>query len=133
MSRIFDDLKYEKNGWKWKNVPKNTWGPIGWHWLHMIAIAYPVSPTNIEKELTNRRLWRFINNLPCSQCRSHATQYVLHNLPNLNSSKDFQIWVWNFHNEVNLRIRKPLVSFQQYLRNYSAAISPDRRNNRFAE
>lgn len=105
--------------WRWPNVSKKQWGPPGWRWLHTTAINYPRAPTRADAQATFRRVWDFVSNLPCEECRRHATHYVTSNPPNLASSDAFQEWAWRFHNAANARLGKPLVSFEEYRRLYA--------------
>jgi CCR4-NOT transcription complex subunit 1 len=120
-------LLYEKNGWNWPNSPKSVWGPAGWYWLHMIAIAFPVRPTAKEKDITFRRILKFVSKLPCNECKTHAIQYCQQNLPTLQSSEDLQMWVVKFHNHVNDMLGKPIISFQSYRILYSKELREYRR------
>lgn len=62
------------------------------------------------------------NNLPCPICRSHANKYLLsHNIYKCDNKKDLQIYLCNFHNEVNKMLNKPIYEFKN-LEKYDQAI-----------
>jgi FAD-linked sulfhydryl oxidase len=108
--------------WLPPGVPKREWGPRAWNWLHLTAINYPSEPTREEARLAFRRIWDFTQNLPCVECRAHATASLLRRPPDLASSVALQAWVWGFHNEVNARLGKPAVSYEEYTRLYADEI-----------
>lgn len=111
--------------WCWPpRPPRRWWGPRGWNWLHRLARQYPERPSRGFQRLTLLRLWNFVVNLPCAECRWHASQYMLQSPPALKSSGPFQIWAWLFHNTVNLRLGKPFFPWASYLALYGRDPSP---------
>ncbi len=117
------DMSLEQKGWVWPAMPKQEWGPQGWHWIHALAINYPpLSPTATDARAAFWRIWNFVTHLPCEECRMHATQYVLQNPPRLTTSRAFQAWVWRFHNDVNRRLGKRHIPYEEYLRLYNNEI-----------
>jgi FAD-linked sulfhydryl oxidase len=105
--------------WQWPNVPKGSWGPRGWNWLHILAINYPETATREDARVAFRRIWNFVTHLPCDDCRFHAVLFVRRRPPGLAGSVALQIWVWRFHNAVNARLDKRLVSYDEYLKRYA--------------
>jgi len=108
--------------WVWPRVSKGTWGPEGWYWLHVTAIQYPRDPVLADARRAFRRVWDFVTSLPCAECREHAAGHVVRSPPNLASSEAFQVWAWRFHNVVNARLGKRLVSYEEYRRLYAGEI-----------
>ena len=53
-------------------------------------------------------------NLPCPDCSEHATA-VMKNVKreNIKTKKDLQLFFFDFHNEVNKRIKKPIFKEDQ--------------------
>lgn len=115
-------MNFEQKGWAWPALPKNEWGPKGWNWLHVLAINYPPAPTRVDARVALHRIWKFVTHLPCTECRGHATRFFRENPPSLASTFSLQAWVWKFHNAVNLRLKKPLVSYAEYQRLYADEI-----------
>ena len=109
--------------WNWPNVSKDDWGPIGWNWIHLMSIEYKINPIIEDAKLTYKRIWNFIKNIPCVECRTHATRYMILNPPNLHSNISLQIWSFNFHNSVNKRIKKQIMSFKDYQKKYENEIT----------
>jgi FAD-linked sulfhydryl oxidase len=122
-------MDLEQKGWAWPNVPKQEWGPRGWNWLHLVAINYPPEPSLPDARATFRRIWTFVTRLPCAECRRHASAFVLQHPPDLASTYTLQAWAWNFHNIVNVRLGKPAVSYEDYLRTYANDICRADINN----
>ena len=90
-------------------------GPIMWKFLHISSLNYPENPT---EEYKNG--WKsFINSMPylivCKNCSKHASEYISKsNLDNIVNSRDnlFNFFV-EFHNFVNSRTKKVLISLEQ--------------------
>jgi hypothetical protein len=106
------------------NVPKpqgtkEEWGPRGWRWLHVTAIGYPLRPTPGEARAAAERISGFVGHIPCPECRGHAARYVRRRPLALENSDSLQVWAWRFHNAVNARLGKPLVSFDAYRAAYA--------------
>jgi hypothetical protein len=107
----------------WRDdLPPSGWGPAGWRWLHLEAINFPPRPKIAQKGCALGRLRVFVAHLPCPECRTHATVYLAQNPPDLSSSEAYQAWVFNFHNTVNARLRRPLFSYDDYSELYKAEI-----------
>ena len=116
-------MDLEQSGWAWPpRMSLQEWGNRGWAWLHTLAITYPRRPTEHDQRAVSYRIWNFVTHLPCWECQRHATQYFRSYPPNVRSTHTLQRWAWNFHNAVNWRLRKPLVSFGDYQRIYARAI-----------
>lgn len=65
-------------------------------------------------------------NFPCKVCRGHCTEYIKNNpLENyLGSTVDGKllglfVWSWKFHNTVNARLKKPIMSWETAVTLYS--------------
>lgn len=92
----------------------HTWGPLGWDWMHNLAICYPLLSSENDIFFTLTKIYEFINKLPCKNCKNHAINYINKNPINLTSNANFQYWVFNFHNSVNKRIKKKKFSILEY-------------------
>jgi len=89
------------------------WGGITWIFLH--TLSYKVHPEHYQQ--IKAELWGHIkqlcSNLPCPECASHAVHYL--KKINTPDTKEQLIRIlFDFHNVVNLRTRKPLFSFQGF-------------------
>jgi len=89
------------------------WGPGVWFQIHLFAAKAVDTET---KEFYVQFINTTVRNLPCLECRNHATKYLKRNpLRSYMTSRDpkglFR-WSWTFHNFVNTRLRKPIVEWE---------------------
>lgn len=93
-------------------------GPGLWFWLHLKSYH----ATTYEKAIAFiEDLWLLAANHPCPNCRKHMTAYLINNPPRDHTDYiDEQTgrnvgmfrYTWMFHNDVNLRLGKPTMSFE---------------------
>lgn len=101
--------------WAWPDdIPLEEWGRRGWRWLHITAINYSRFPSSAEARIVYRRIWNFVRELPCDNCCAHGLAYLISHPPDLASSEALQRWMCEFHNEVNARLKKPIVAYEEY-------------------
>ena len=94
--------------------PKNVWGPPAWAKLHAIASRYSTTTDLEGARQTFRAIWATVRELPCAECRAHATQYILATPPDLSSRTALMAWTWAFHNTVNARLGKPFMPYTTF-------------------
>lgn len=108
----------------------SVWGPSFWLVLHNGAAHYPENPSKIVME----RMKGFIRGLqymiPCENCSNHAMAYVdslWKDIDEIVSSKQnlFNFYV-NFHNKVNARYGKPILTHEQAWEMYRPRLTTDR-------
>lgn len=102
-------------------------GPGTWNVIHRVAFLARTK----DEQLEFIKLMKLIcSGFPCSVCRGHCTTYI-----NDNPMEEFLeikidmdgkelelgmfLWSWKFHNAVNLRIDKPLMSWDTAYNLYS--------------
>jgi Erv1 / Alr family len=89
-----------------------VWGPLGWMTLHSVATSYSENPTDSEKRLMSSWLDMFRDTITCPYCRDHFTTLLANyraQFPTfLNSRKDFALFSFRAHNDVNRRLKKPM-------------------------
>jgi FAD-linked sulfhydryl oxidase len=95
------------------------WGEHQWKLLHMIASTYPENPTEID----NKNYFNFMvalgNVLPCEFCRYHYKNMLSSmnlNMSVFNSQETFFRFVFDMHNQVNTRLKKPVADDYLYIR-----------------
>lgn len=85
-----------------------------WHEIHSKAAQV------VRGERSHRRFCEWMrevpDSLPCKICEGHARKYLKENPPEFAS--DAFVWTWKFHNAVNLRKDKPLVSYEEAAARY---------------
>lgn len=111
---------------KLTGVSTEVWGPKAWGVLHAIGFSYPTTPTFVEKESAYRLLLSLGHLLPCKKCRRHYLDQF--NGPSGISSSDsrhlesgdsLSHWLVDLHNEVNIRLGKPVVPYAEVSTLYS--------------
>lgn len=84
------------------------WAMPTWVFLHAWAhsLPEPFYQKNITHVLTV--LKDMCAHLPCPMCAGHATSYLAQITPEKVPTADtFRHMVWQFHNAVNIRLKKP--------------------------
>lgn len=89
-----------------KEVDPKVFGPGTWCVIHALAI---ISEEDSDKENYVKIMYRILHSLPCAVCRRHAVIYLDKNP--IKENKEFE-WSVNFHNSVNKRLKKPIVSME---------------------
>ena len=95
-------------------ITPEIWGPYGWKFIHMTALAYPVKPSAEEKLYYFNFFMSLINILPCHLCRDHYKQNVLKHPLNddvLSSRETLVKWTIDMHNEVNIANNKKVIDY----------------------
>jgi len=83
--------------------PKD-WGPYGWKFMHVVALAYPSSPTDEEKEDYKTFFTIIKKVLPCHLCSEHYSENLIkYPLTDtvLSSRDNLLKWTIDMHNSVN--------------------------------
>lgn len=95
------------------------WGPEQWKLLHMIASSYPENPTQKDKQNYYEYMVTLGNVLPCETCRYHYKKTLTEmnfNLAVFDSQETFFRFVFDLHNEVNRRLKKPVSNDYVFVR-----------------
>jgi hypothetical protein len=96
-------------------MQKSVWGPVTWRLLHMMVLKANdnLTPTQII-ELKNIIL-RILTNLPCPYCTSHAMAHITSsNYKSIQNVADLRVFMFQFHNKVNQRLNKNLITYEQH-------------------
>lgn len=100
-------------------IRRSMWGPLLWKTMHSFGrVLKEVKDGALRETLTRETSNLFdllLRSIPCPSCRNHATQYKMtHRIPNANTQTNaFEEWAYKFHNEVNRRIQKVMISIDQ--------------------
>lgn len=122
MSHRTEDERYRERYQEKSNRSPEVWGPPFWFTLHNGALNYP----SLANPLCIERMKNFIIGIPvmipCETCKEHATAYIESNKDYLDyicASRDklFKFFV-DFHNYVNIRLKKPEMSYDDAYRLY---------------
>ena len=101
------------------------WGPVLWKYLHLLSINYPDYP---DKKTINNHYQLLIligKTLPCSKCANHYQYYMkpVKIKKGLKNKKNFIELILDLHNNVNEKLNKNKVSYNELLRNYQKIIN----------
>jgi hypothetical protein len=101
---------------------KDTWGPATWTLFHTLAEKIQDKHFNEAKSDLLTFIKRICSNLPCPDCAAHATQYTSKLTPNHFTSKEqFKLFLFHFHNSVNIRTGKRPFMLEELNAKYSRA------------
>lgn len=90
-------------------LPKSSWGPTFWNYLHTISANYPNNPRQTDKVNMQSSIYHFVREIPClDPCRESAVNYIKTNPPDLTSKPRLFKWSVDFHNFVNQKLGKPI-------------------------
>jgi len=100
-----------------------VWGPPLWFSLHTSSVYYPENPSPIVKERIKGRILAIPYEIPCPTCKPHASAFIEKHRDNLDkivSSRMglFRFYV-DFHNAVNARHNKPIMSYDEAWKKYA--------------
>ena len=96
-------------------------GPGTWNVIHTIAMH----ANTLEKQKEAIKTITFIcNTFPCEVCRGHAQEYIKANpledyLMKKSQPLSIFFWTWKFHNAVNYKIGKHVMSKDVAIKLYS--------------
>lgn len=89
-------------------VSKEELGRFVWAFLHSMAAAYPVAPTDEDQ----RQLLNFLNSIPylypCKMCAGHFGEMLKDYPPLTDSRSNVVQYICFLHNKVNKRLGKPI-------------------------
>jgi len=92
------------------------WGRQAWHFIHMVALSYPDSPTEENKESYLKFFESLQQTLPCNVCGVHFKENMGKNPPRLGSRKELFEWTVDIHNKVNKKNQKRVLSYEDAIK-----------------
>jgi hypothetical protein len=88
-------------------------GPGIWFSLHTLGA---MSKTKEQKRFAVEYIRYLQQNFPCGDCKGHFGNYIqthpLETIINDNNEESLFLWIFNFHNAVNHRLKKPQASYE---------------------
>jgi len=119
-------LNYQVNPKPVTTQTPEVFGPAFWFTLHAGASALP----EVLSPISANRLKGFINGIPemvpCIECSEHARAYVEANrvkIDNMKRGDDVFKFYVDFHNYVNLRLNKPLFTYEKAYEMYKGGVN----------
>lgn len=105
-----------------KAVTKEEWGNACWYLFHTLAEKLREDQGDEIPALFDE-IKNICGNLPCPTCSTHAMSTLAKIRPNSVKTKEDLINVLiEFHNSVNIRLKKPLFSKEESREKYKNAI-----------
>lgn len=103
-----------------KYIDPKVWGPHYWFFLHTVALTYPHHPNDVTK----KKYYEFIQNLPlflpveqiAKEFEQLLEKYPVN--PYLDNRTSFVKWVHFIHNQINLKLEKPVMSLNDFYVTY---------------
>lgn len=105
-------------------VAKSVWGPAIWYLFH--TLSFKLKPTHFN-EVKDELIDNFVsicNNLPCPECAEHARKELKHlDKSKITNKKELCIYFINFHNKVNVRNKKKIFTFDEFVSKYNTSVT----------
>lgn len=99
-----------------------SWGNITWIFLHSYAEKINIDFLNNNKNNCLGLVKYLCTHLPCPICSNHANKYFIKNdINKITNKEEFKKYLWAFHNDVNIRLKKTPFKYE-YLENYKYAV-----------
>jgi len=96
-------------------MSKNVWGPPTWRLLHCLSVKAKDTMTPPQLNDLKTILERIVSNLPCPLCSTHAKSYFkLNKFNTIITLNQLRYFMFVFHNNVNSRINKPLITYEEH-------------------
>ena len=105
----------------------SAWGHHAWRFIHYASFQYPERPSPAQQAGAKRWLKDLVHVLPCPRCSSHWKEYVEEHEPAVSGRDAMARYVWEAHNAVNRRLKKPEMSWSKAVAEYSPDASHARK------
>ena len=103
-------------------MDNKTWGNNIWYLFHTIAHKIKESSFLEIKDDLIFILQNICSHLPCPECSKDATDKLNKiNFANLSNKNDYKILIFNFHNNINKKLNKPLFELSKLDEKYEKA------------
>jgi len=98
-------------------MSKSVWGPATWTMLHCLVLKIKDDATNIND--LKILITSICDNLPCPYCASHAKSTIQKsNFSKIQDILTLRVFVFQLHNIVNERLKKPKMEYSEHLERY---------------
>lgn len=109
--KFTNDITLSQSYQKYAFISKKEWGNAIWYLLHFISANLPRELPAVQQLSFKSMIVCLRYLLPCDECRNHMTIYLAENplVAYLHNGQYLFTWTWKFHNEVNVRLKKPIL------------------------
>jgi hypothetical protein len=98
-------------------MSKSVWGPATWAMLHCLVLKIKDDANNVEE--IKKIISSICDNLPCPYCAAHAKTIIQKsNFNNLKDILSLRVFIFEFHNKVNEKLKKPIIQYSEHLDKY---------------
>jgi len=96
------------------------WGNATWYLFHTLAYRLK-DEYKSEIPILYNFISQICHNLPCPECKQHAISYFnkIKKSYVISSKENLINFLWKFHNDINIRLRKSIFSKEQLNELYS--------------
>jgi hypothetical protein len=99
---------------------KMKWGTPTWLLLHTLVAKLKLEHFDEIKSSLISIVKTICINVPCPICSTHAAQYIKKiNFNSIQTKEDLQMFLFNFHNDINTRLKSPIFSKNELIQKYS--------------
>jgi hypothetical protein len=103
-------------------IPKKEWGNILWNYIHNICVID--LDTREENARESKKIIKILKNIknviPCLICKKEWQKNLLSlNEVDIYQSLSLFHWSWEIHNNINKRLHKPLITYENALSIYT--------------
>lgn len=100
---------------------KKVWGNACWFLFHTAAMKMRIERQDQIQILLDKIIY-ICRHLPCPICAQHATEtFTTIRRENIKTKEDLILCLFQFHNMVNSRTKKPQFSFEEHNKMYESA------------
>ena len=100
----------------------NEWGPAAWYLFHALANNAKYEYFSDIKDDILDFFFSLCNNLPCDECRGHATSLIRSlDKKSIKTQRDLKLMLMEFHNLVNKRNNKHVFTEEELNKKYDKA------------
>ena len=89
------------------------WGPSGWHFIHSVALTFPVEPSKETIKQYQKFFAAVGEVLPCELCRENFKEKMKDSPPKYESAAGLFKWTVDIHNMVNKENGRPELTEEQ--------------------
>lgn len=101
---------------------KEIWGNNVWYLFHSIAHKIKEDKFEFHKKNLIYILENVCNTLPCPDCSRDSSDMLRKiNFNAINNKAEFKLLIFNFHNAINTKLKKPLFDFNDLDNKYDKA------------
>lgn len=97
------------------NLKPEVWGKNMWDTLYAVALGYPNTPTDIEKNAAKNFIMSLQSLLPCASCRDNfATEIASNSIDSsLQCSDTFTKYIYDLQCRISTRLRKHKFTYDE--------------------